>query len=682
MDFFISYVQPLIHWLHNHPHWALFFTFIVAFSESLAVVGNIVPGTVTMTGFGILAGTGVMRLDLTYFAAILGAIAGDSVSYTLGYFLSDKLYHLWPFRLYPSWLTRGKTYFQRHGGTSIFLGRFTGPLRAMIPLIAGMMRMKQVPFLFANILSAIGWSVLYITPGVLVGVAGSELSTKNASHLFIVILLSLASLWLFALGIHWLFIKAHQKLRKKFHQYWLIIMHHRLFGVLAKKITPNETNHARTATLLLACLCCIVFCIFFAYFDHSFPAIQQINWATYRFFQSIRNDSFDTFFIIIQIITSRLPTYLLIISISIYALYHRNWRFIRYFISLNLTAIGLSLLINAWLPITSVAHHQIKINTAPYFATHDVLLITSLFCFLVLNLHTKSIYYLTEKTLDWHPKITDLLLKWLFFILLLTTGFSLLYLGDNLLSTLLITYVIGLLNCLIYWLFYRKKSHSLAKTPILYSLFFLFVAFLLSFKLYFHPLTEKHLVHIQQYVITPHAWWHQKKPVLPHYTYNRFGKPVGFINIQYVGKLNTLKKVLLKEGWVVQKNSFSYTLLIRIAGASATTPPTPKTQLFMNNKPMLTMIYPATPSSPALVLRLWRSNFHLQSTKRAIWIASIQSIQKNKHPSNQPLNTFTAPFKLPTTDFRTKTISLSPPQLPYTYSTDLLLIKETHHASF
>ena len=90
MQLFADYVQPVTHWLYHHPHWALALTFLISFSESLAIIGSIVPGSVTMTAIGILAGSGVMRIDMTLLAAILGAVAGDSASYFMGYYLNQS----------------------------------------------------------------------------------------------------------------------------------------------------------------------------------------------------------------------------------------------------------------------------------------------------------------------------------------------------------------------------------------------------------------------------------------------------------------------------------------------------------------------------------------------------------------------------------------------------------------
>src|SRR5580704_13178436 len=146
MNLFVDYIQPLTDWLQANPRWSLFITFFIALAESLAIVGSIIPGSITMTAIGILAGSGVMRLDLTLIAAILGAVCGDSLSYALGFFYSERLLDVWPFKKYPKWLKYGKDFFARHGGKSVLLGRFIGPLRSLIPVIAGILHMKQWRF--------------------------------------------------------------------------------------------------------------------------------------------------------------------------------------------------------------------------------------------------------------------------------------------------------------------------------------------------------------------------------------------------------------------------------------------------------------------------------------------------------------------------------------------------------
>ncbi len=67
-----------------HPGWAGVITFLIAMSESLAVVGLIVPGSIIMSAIGTLVGAKIVPVIPTFLWAYQGAIAGDIISYHLG----------------------------------------------------------------------------------------------------------------------------------------------------------------------------------------------------------------------------------------------------------------------------------------------------------------------------------------------------------------------------------------------------------------------------------------------------------------------------------------------------------------------------------------------------------------------------------------------------------------------
>ena len=73
------------------------------------------------------------------------------------------------FARHPHWLTRGESFFREYGTYSIVLGRFIGPIRPIIPMIAGMFDMPFWRFLLVNILSAAAWAPVYVLPGYVAG---------------------------------------------------------------------------------------------------------------------------------------------------------------------------------------------------------------------------------------------------------------------------------------------------------------------------------------------------------------------------------------------------------------------------------------------------------------------------------------------------------------------------------
>lgn len=152
-------------WILLNPNWAGFFVFFISMCESLAVVGLFIPGLIMMGIIGGLVSAGILNIVPTLIYAILGAIAGDGISYYIGRRFKHHLPYYWPFSRFPQWLARGKKFFIDHGSKSIVIGRFVGPVRPFIPVVAGMMSMRPRTFLFANILSAIIWAPIYMLPG-------------------------------------------------------------------------------------------------------------------------------------------------------------------------------------------------------------------------------------------------------------------------------------------------------------------------------------------------------------------------------------------------------------------------------------------------------------------------------------------------------------------------------------
>jgi len=197
--------RELLTWVAAHPSWAYLTVFAVAFAESLAVVGLIVPGVMMLLGAGALISAGALQFLPVCLWAIAGAIAGDGLSYWLGRHFQDRLRTAWPFTRHPESLEAGIRFFERYGGKSIAFGRFVGPVRAVIPLVAGMMGMSPSRFLAANVLSAFAWAPAYLFPGILLG-ASLELAAEAAVRLVLAVLTLVVLIWLVSWVVQQLFL--------------------------------------------------------------------------------------------------------------------------------------------------------------------------------------------------------------------------------------------------------------------------------------------------------------------------------------------------------------------------------------------------------------------------------------------------------------------------------------------
>jgi membrane protein DedA with SNARE-associated domain len=174
-----AYLQSLLAFVALHPTLAIVTAFIMAFSEGLLIVGLFVPSTVVLVGIGSLAGLGRLPFWPAFIATILGAAAGDQLSYWIGRVCKGWLAEIWPFSRYRGLLKTGQQYFALHGGKSIVIGRFVPGIKAVVPGVAGMMGMGVIPFAVLNVLSAVAWAAVHLLPGLWAGLALTGLSAAS-----------------------------------------------------------------------------------------------------------------------------------------------------------------------------------------------------------------------------------------------------------------------------------------------------------------------------------------------------------------------------------------------------------------------------------------------------------------------------------------------------------------------
>lgn len=159
----------MLDFVREHQAWAPAIIFALTFAESLAVLSLVVPAWALIVAFGPLVGAGGIPFWPILIAAAAGAIVGDWVSYWFGRIFKDDVWKIWPLHKYPEMKPRAHDFFDRWGVWAIFIGRFSGPLRASVPLIAGVVNMPQWKFQIANVVSAFVWAGALLVPGNFLG---------------------------------------------------------------------------------------------------------------------------------------------------------------------------------------------------------------------------------------------------------------------------------------------------------------------------------------------------------------------------------------------------------------------------------------------------------------------------------------------------------------------------------
>jgi membrane protein DedA with SNARE-associated domain len=160
-----EFVRAVADFVRDHQAWAAPVVLLLAFGESLAFISLVVPAWGALVAIGALMGAGGINFWPVWLAGGIGAALGDWLSYWFGYTFKDRVALMWPLSRYPDLLPRGESFVRKWGVPGIFIGRFFGPLRASVPLVAGIFEMPYWRFQFANFSSALLWSAVLLLFG-------------------------------------------------------------------------------------------------------------------------------------------------------------------------------------------------------------------------------------------------------------------------------------------------------------------------------------------------------------------------------------------------------------------------------------------------------------------------------------------------------------------------------------
>ncbi|HKJ17419.1 MAG TPA: VTT domain-containing protein [Xanthomonadales bacterium] len=288
-----DWLQDLLTWLGDHPHWGWALVFLVAFAESLALIGLLLPGLMILFGVGSLIGLGVMEMLPIWLASSAGAFLGDSLSYALGLRYQEQLLEKWPFSRYPKLMDRGRRFFYRHGEKSVFVGRFIGPLRPIIPAVGGILGMKPQRFLVADFAACIAWAPAFLLPGLFFG-ATLEVASEYAGRLTVVLVIVMfvlwAAWWLLRVGYTLLASRSARWLRHAIQ--WS--RRHPVLGRIARPLLDPAQPEVLSVTMLGMALVILFWGVIVLAFMGPFaPQPEAFDRSVADFALALRNDLAD-----------------------------------------------------------------------------------------------------------------------------------------------------------------------------------------------------------------------------------------------------------------------------------------------------------------------------------------------------------------------------------------------------
>jgi membrane-associated protein len=166
----VELIDGLLAALAGLPLWALAAAVAVVMAlEASLLTGMIVPGDLVVL-FAASTATTPTRFVVLWAAVAAGSVAGESVGYGIGRVFGQRVQA----SRIGRWLgqerwARAAGFLQRRGARAVFAGRFLAAVHAVLPVVAGTVRMSYRRFVAAAVAGALAWSALYMTIGALAG---------------------------------------------------------------------------------------------------------------------------------------------------------------------------------------------------------------------------------------------------------------------------------------------------------------------------------------------------------------------------------------------------------------------------------------------------------------------------------------------------------------------------------
>ena len=170
IDIFLHLDKHLSLYMNEYGIYIYLILFIIVFCETGLVILPFLPGDSLIFATGALAAVGSIKLLPIYLIFCIAAIVGDTVNYSIGHFLREKVSARENIRfLKKEYLDQTTAFFERHGSATIILARFVPIIRTFAPFVAGVGTMPYRKFISFNAIGGILWVTIALFAGYFFG---------------------------------------------------------------------------------------------------------------------------------------------------------------------------------------------------------------------------------------------------------------------------------------------------------------------------------------------------------------------------------------------------------------------------------------------------------------------------------------------------------------------------------
>ena len=598
-----SVVGTIVAFSRAHQGLAYGLILLVALAEALPVVGAFVPGDAIILGVSALVPTGALRLWPLIIAVTVGAVIGDGLSFWLGRHYRGAIGNRWPFRRHPTAVERGEAFLRRHGGKSVFVARFTPGVRAIVPLLAGVLQMSVVRFYAMNVLSAVVWGPVHILAGAAIGVTLVVLGAvagRLAMLAAILIVLLVGLVWGMRLAVRRLPPLAAAT------QQWLWEWAQRRDGWLGRQLLSvlDPTRRELPGLALLGAILAASLWLFFGVLQDVLAGdpLVRANEAVFHFLQSLRTVWVDRALVAVTELGD--PTVVAAVTLAaiLWLLWRRRWRSAAHVAAAVAATSVFTLLMKLTLRVPRPYGVGSALRAFAFPSGHCAA--------------NAALYGLLAIMVSWEigPR-RRVLLAALITLFVGAIAFSRVYLGAHWLSDVLAGIAFGTAWAAFLGIAYlRRKPPRVGAGGLCATVgLALLVTGAVHVARQHASDDRRYAPRVEIRTLAAAEWWSGAWSGLPSRRVDLAGEVAAPLTVQWAGSVGTLDRLLAGEGWTAPApwSVRSALAWIRPHASLASLPVLPHLE---NGRPEILVLTHAAAGAAGevrLVLRLWRSDVRI-----------------------------------------------------------------------